>query len=579
MGIPISVLLGLVLLIAHGEMASPLPGPPPWWGPWTLLLMVVPWLIARSTGRRLERMVKTRFIATRRLFAALRLQQLAVPACFGVMVFVGDLPGQVTHWLPETATLQVAGLIGPLALMEISLRLTERRNRVWLERVGIAGGGISKISVMFLVVVPLMVLAVAADVVELNRGLSVFVHQTALGNALALIGVVAVLCFALPLMVLLVFPVTRALPERVASEIHATAESLGFSRRRVLAMNTHHAVINAALVGPVRWPRYLILTDGLLSYLEPTPLKGVVAHEVGHAKANHPGWLVLLFAGIPILLVHPLLAMTWPDWPWWAWTVVAGAVFGLGVLTLRIVAHRFEYEADQLSAEALGGAVYCVTALRRVGELSPRTRRRASLRHPSENQRILHMYACERDPEVARRFWRRGTWMRRAIVATLVVALGLSVWGHALLWPLDSAVHSFFTGDLAEAEAQLVELEPDLTESQREVAERLAEQARLGISMGFESVEWSDIQRELAPAAREVAIAEMVRGSDDDDVLPWLSLALYEPDREAWLETVYLYHATPSEEADQRRVLLGHLETLERPEVVTEWMARTAAGQ
>ena len=89
--------------------------------------------------------------------------------------------------------------------------------------------------------------------------------------------------------------------------------------------------------------------------------------------------------------------------------------------------HRFEFEADQLSAEALGGASYCVQALHRVGELSPRTVHRSSFRHPSESRRIRHLYACEQDPAYRARFWRRGRWLRRIIGAAIAVAVALCV--------------------------------------------------------------------------------------------------------------------------------------------------------
>ena len=43
-------------------------------------------------------------------------------------------------------------------------------------------------------------------------------------------------------------------------------------------------------------------------------------------------------------------------------------VCGLAVLALRRVSHRFEHEADVLSAIALGGAEPCIRALQRVGQ-------------------------------------------------------------------------------------------------------------------------------------------------------------------------------------------------------------------
>ena len=46
---------------------------------------------------------------------------------------------------------------------------------------------------------------------------------------------------------------------------------------------------------------------------------------------------------------------------------------------LRAVAHRFEHEADVLSAIALGGAEPCIRALVRVGQVVQQEPERASL--------------------------------------------------------------------------------------------------------------------------------------------------------------------------------------------------------
>jgi hypothetical protein len=281
--------------------------------------------------------------------------------------------------------------------------------------------------------------------------------------------------------------------------------------------------------------------------------------------------LVLVFAVVPLLLFFPLSLIDTEALGGLAITVLLGVGAIVGWLGLRVLAHRFEYEADQLSAEALGGAAYCVQALRRVGELSPRTLHRSSFRHPSESKRIRHLYSCEQDSDYRARFWRRGRWLRWLIGVALVLAAALCVQAQLTLWPLDRAAYLFYCGRFEEAQRQLQTLPDDLEEPLRLFADRLGQQIEAGLELGQREPTWRAVREDLAPRALARAEDVLLAGGAPGDAVRWLSLALYEPRPAAWLQSLYLYcTAVEQEEVERSAEIKAHLLALDPPPRIAE---------
>lgn len=575
MALPLSFLVGLLLLLLHAEFDDALPGAESTQAlVGSLGVLAVPWLLAHVSTAIAARAVRDGSAATRLLRLALLAQSMAVPGCYAVLLFVGELPRFVGQLVPDLQVAQFALLFAPLLFMEASMRWAERGTIFWIEQLRLPAMpllGPCRLPMTLFVVAPFMALAVVADLISLDRRAEVFFQQTSLGIIVGLLLLVALLCVTLPLIFRLVMPVSRQLPLDVGGDLRRTAAALGFSGDSVLSMNTGLRIVNAALVGPAPWPRFLVLTDGLLALLDPLSLRGVVAHEVGHARANHPGLLVLVFAVLPLLLFFPLSLMEIGDLDaLWMFAAFGGGAV-VAWLSLRGLAHRFEFEADQLSAEALGGARYCVQALRRVGELSPRTLHRSSFRHPSESRRIRHLYACEQEPAYRERFWRRGRWLRRFIGGALVAALALCLWAQLSLWPVDRAAYLFYCGRFEDAQRQLASLPQDLVESQRLFAERLEEEVETGMQLGLAESTWQEVRDDLAPRAYARAEQVLIDGGSPEDAVRWLSLALHKRHPEPWLQSLYLYcRAVEEDQAERAEEIKQHLLALDTPTPIKE---------
>lgn len=523
MNVSRSFLLGLGAVLIAEEAFDWLPGEANYAGLGVCLpLVAVPGLWARWTGSMLRRDAGTERPPGRLLLLALRLQPLTVPFVYLALLGLGGLGALAAERAPDSHALRFALLLAPLLILEATLRATERRTLAITEaRGGTFPGAIEPtfVGMTVFVVAAVLLFGLALDWISSDRTLEVFVQATAMGATLGFLAMLAFLAAAMPLLFRLLLPTSTNLPERVAEDVRGTAERLGFAPGRVLSLWTEHRLVNAALVGPLRWPRYLVLTDGILDYLDLTALRGVVAHEVGHARAGHPMLLLVVFAVLPILLVHPATTFDWFSVDAGTLALGGGLAFLLGMRGLRALMHRFEFEADQLSASALGGAMPCVIALRRVGDLFPTQRGRSSFRHPSEEQRVRALLSWERDAAYRTAFLRRGRRMRWAIGALLVAALGLSVWSHARHMAIDVATVRLYSGDFQGAEEALAGVD-----GPADVVDLLRAEAKAARSLIPAGGPWDEIRQDLADRAWEQALGALTEGRREE-ARPYLGLA------------------------------------------------------
>ena len=161
--------------------------------------------------------------------------------------------------------------------------------------------------------------------------------------------------------------------ERVArhtsvADLHRTAARLGFRPSALLSMRTGHRIVNAALIGPAPWPRFLVLTDGLLSLLDPVSLRGVVAHEVGTARPITPLFSCSSSPETPVLLLHPAILVGVPNLNAIQLVAVVAVVVAAAWVGLRLLAPSIRVR----SRSALGGGVGWGELLR-AGPASGRT--------------------------------------------------------------------------------------------------------------------------------------------------------------------------------------------------------------
>ena len=579
MSVPLSFLLGTAMAFLAGETVEWLPGEARFLD-FLLgcLFLPLPMLWVTLAGRALlaaQRAGRRPGVAAR---LALRIAMLAVPLGVAALVGLGGWHDHVERLAPDSHTARFALLLLPAAFLEAQFRIAVARltSRVLAQRADVdlpfEGGTAPMVA---LVVVCALLLGVAMDLAAFSSSLHVFFGTTALGTTLGLLLLVVGGSAFLPLLFRFLLPTSRRLPERIAVEVREIAARLGFRPSGLLALDTGLRIVNAALVGPLRWPRYLVLTDGILTYLDAPTLRGVVAHEVGHARAGHPALIVLVILVLPILLVEPVAQLELESVDPWLLIGAGAAATAIAFVAIRALMHRFEYEADHLSAHALGGADPCIAALVRVGELFPGHGFRASFRHPSEVDRVQELVAHANDPRRGLRFRRRGRRLRIGLGLFGVAVLMLSVFAHARAFAGDMATHALYTSRFDEARTWL-----DSAPEDDPRVDDLRTDLDAADALRLSSAEPRATRMALADPAFARAI-ELAAGGDLTAARPYFALALAIPRDDPVRLSAWLW-SLAAVDGDGERVerIATHLVALsDTPPGLRDAIARTRAAR
>jgi Zn-dependent protease with chaperone function len=495
-----------------------------------------------------------------------RLSPLLLPACYAALLGPGGWLDLCERWSGASFLAELALLLSPLLVAE-SLRIVVQ-SREDADPDGVFGLWPllrSRFAFVALFSMPWVALAAIGDVLQADRGAFAFVVGTGIGLTLGTLAFVLLIASLLPFAFRLALGLSSSLPEPVGTQLRETAAALGFRGRAVLLLDSGMRTVNALLVGPLPWPRYLVITDGLFAVLDAHALRGVVAHEVGHAQAGHPAMLLALFVATPLLLANvgqqiPADDLASPT------MLLAALVLALGALwTLRKVSHRFEHEADVLSAIALGGAEPCIQALQRVGEVVHGEPDRATMLHPSESSRVALLRRFASDQAFRARFALRGLRLRRTIAAAVFLAIVAGSLSWLRSWPHESAALAFHRGDFATARARVDAVGTNVPEAQWEWWERFRLELDAATAIAGDGGDWESIRGKLAEEGWRRGIETLLR-EGPAAARPWVALATEDEARSPLRRSVLLY-CEAAVDADLARMdeLVLHIRRLGAP--------------
>jgi Zn-dependent protease with chaperone function len=245
----------------------------------------------------------------------------------------------------------------------------------------------------------------------------------------------------------------------------AAARRLRFRYSDILLWNTHSGVANAMVVGVLPMPRYVVLSDRLVSGLTDDELEAVFGHEVGHVKHYHMFYyLGFLFTSLVVLLMAGQLladfAMDhWPDMMTplltenhWALLPFLSSLVLYIFVVFGFLSRRCERQADIFGCRAVScnhadcpghtpeatlqpeGRGLCSTgirtfiqALEKVAHLNGISRSKPgwlqSWQHSTIARRVDFLQRMLSDPEVEPRFQRRVALVKWALIGGLAVVL------------------------------------------------------------------------------------------------------------------------------------------------------------
>lgn len=377
-----------------------------------------------------------------------------------------------------------------------------------------------------LVLLPLLVFGGLMEMVSRSQTLHVFLLVTSPGVMASAVTFLIVSVVALPFVFRFAFGVDSRLPEPLGKRLREVAASLGFPPAGVLRLRTGGRALNAMMVGPLPFGRFLCITDGLLAALNPEALSGVVAHEVAHARLGHVRWFLVVALALACPVFSPWLLRQVADWP--APVQVGGSVIAgmLAFWLMRSLAHRFEHEADAGSVRALGAGP-CSQALlearRQAGPPDDNWRSRVLSMHPEDSQRWQHMRRYEIEPAYRERFEARGRRLRSIILAGAVVVLGMVAWTWQREWPIERALWRLHAGNVVGAAAGAAGV-ATVPESWQRTWKRFGEDLAAARELAPTAQDWRTARAAFANGwsrAEQVLLAEGPAAAR-----PWFAMAL-----------------------------------------------------
>ncbi|MEM6468911.1 MAG: M48 family metalloprotease [Planctomycetota bacterium] len=252
---------------------------------------------------------------------------------------------------------QATKLLLPAVAMLGGLWLSEHRFGVHLgwSKNGIRAGlshlfSSARISVGWLIL-PVLTLLGILDLVAIaeRAGFEIPTGILVCGGAVLAIGFSLI---GLPIVIRIFFP-SEPVEDALEGWLREITDATGLHRCQIACWNTQGRCFNAMIVGAMGRFRLMLLSDRLLKELSRQSLAMVVLHEIAHAKRFHVAIrMIAVFGAWSLGLVSQLfLESIIPELESWSAALGTGVSLGSTFLTLRIVSHWIEFDADRTACQ------------------------------------------------------------------------------------------------------------------------------------------------------------------------------------------------------------------------------------
>lgn len=223
-----------------------------------------------------------------------------------------------------------------------------------------------------------------------------------------------------------------------ARELRAFLDDKGFKYRGLLSWPIFEGrMMTAGIMGIIPRYRYILVTDSLMDILSVEELKGVLAHEMGHARYRHLlfylffflGFMVLSFGSTDIFFYliysHPffmkMISQNDPQAMNLFYLFLALPMLITLLVYFRYVMgffmRNFERQADLYAAVTIGTPTPVISSLEKIAYLTGNSRDLPSWHHFSIRERIACLWRSLKDPGLVKRH-------NRFVLVSLLVYLG-----------------------------------------------------------------------------------------------------------------------------------------------------------
>jgi Zn-dependent protease with chaperone function len=269
---------------------------------------------------------------------------------------------------------------------------------------------------------------------------------------------VAILWMLYPYILVRVLNTQRMTDGQLREGLLAAARRHRIKITDIRVIQTHHRIANAAWIGTIMSPRYILLTDLVLDDFSPQEIEDIFAHELGHGHHRHATWYLLLL--LAAILWLGVLAHGEEYLPGWAGAGTASATTIIFIFILISAFGRFsrlsEHQADWFAARhwagrsaktdtdantgltppaeqdwkeaILRGAALGAEALRNLADENGLRTDRTAITHPSIDDRITSLYTLSFCPHIEKRMHQRARIWRCGILTMLVAAIACQIY-------------------------------------------------------------------------------------------------------------------------------------------------------
>lgn len=224
---------------------------------------------------------------------------------------------------------------------------------------------------------------------------------------------------------------TRRLPDGpLRSRLEQLARQADLKFHEILLWDTQDRIANAAVTGVLPSTRRVFLSDALLNHFSDDEIEAAFAHEMGHARLNHPFWrMAILAVPVSMLVLCTAIPVRIELWA----GLDPSLLLLVGVIAYLFVAlgwysRRLEHEADLWACRLLATHLGQPRALGQYLEVllrlsDPRHRHRGSWLHPGHNRRRAFLISKLANQRRADAFQREMKWLALLVGALVVLPL------------------------------------------------------------------------------------------------------------------------------------------------------------
>ncbi len=208
-------------------------------------------------------------------------------------------------------------------------------------------------------------------------------------------------------------------------------------------------MITAGVMGLVSRFRYILVTEALLSILNPEELDAVIAHEVGHVKKHHLFFYLFFFIGYMVIayatfdLIVYLIIFSEPVYRFLFTTGVNRTTVTTGLLSLAIIVNfliyfrflfgyfmrNFERQADAFVYTLFTNATPLISTFEKIVAVSGQSPEKPNWHHFSIHERVGFLKRCELDRSWIKRHDKK---VRISILTFLTAMVLVGIGGYQL---------------------------------------------------------------------------------------------------------------------------------------------------